>query len=167
MGLQKKSTRLGGSGKAEEEFTFSLGPFYDAESNKDKLAREDFFVFYSSGTDVLHSPSAASYAAHPTANFTVPTLPASFDGVMPDLTTLPLHRRWTFWLEVRDNPRAVEADRAAGVKDSAADMHPLEMGISNHWLDDETPFMRAVRADIPDWCTLVDTVATWDGYTLS
>ena len=164
--VKKRSTRKGAAGK-EEPFTFSLGPFYEQESSKDKLAREDFFVFYSSGTDVLESPSAASYASHPTANFTSPALPDSFNGVMPDLTTLPLHRRWMFWLEVRDNPLVVEADRAAGVADSDAAMHPLEMGISNHWLDDDTAFMAAVRADIPDWCTLVDTVATWDGYTLS
>ena len=167
-GPQKVGRRTAGPGKSQDDFTFSLGPFYDAESSKDKRAREDFFVFYSSGTDVLASPTAASYTSHPVAaNVTVPALPSAFNGVMPDLSTLPLYRRWTFWLEVRDNPRVVEEDRAAGVKDGEASMHPLEIGISNHWLDDETPFMRAVQADMPDWCTLVDTLATWDGYTLS
>ena len=167
QGVQKVNTRQQDTGQSEDAFTFSLGPFYDAESNKDKLAREDFFVFYSSGADVLHSPSADSYSSHSVVNFTTPALPDWFDGVMPELSTLPLLRTWSFWLEVRDNPRVVGADRAAGVADGDADVHPLEIGISNHWLDEDTPLMEAVRHDIPDWCTLVDTVATWDGYTLS
>ena len=154
--------------RAEKEHAdISLGPFYDAESRKDKLAREDFFVFYSSGADHLQSPAAASYAQHPAAtNFTQPALPAPFDTEMPQLATLPVYRSWSFWLEVRDNPAVVEAERAAGVVDADAAVHPLDMGISNHWLDDQTPLMQAVRADLPRWCTLVDTVATWDGYTL-
>ena len=166
--LHPKDSRRAHSGAADgDDFTFSLGPFYDAESSADKLSREDFFVFYSSGADTLDSPSAPSYASHSSANFTAPALPASLSGLMPELSTLPLHRAWTFWVEVRDNARLVQADRAAGIADADTATHPLELGITNHWLDDETALMRAVRADMPDWCTLVDTLATWDGYTMS
>ena len=142
-------------------FPFSLGPFYDAESTGDRVTREDYFTFFSSG--VPDHPPASSDPPHRTPAYPELRLPPELEVRVPRLDTLPTVRRWQFWLEVRNNPRAKGGEGGGG---GGAGAMGLEVGVVNHWLDASSEVLEAVREDLPDWTTVVHWVATWDGYVI-
>ena len=138
-------------------FPFSLGPFYDAEPERDRQSREDYFIFFSSGVDLTQPGEEQLNSWHVNLSHPVLPLPPPFDQLMPTPASLSATRRWSFWLEVRDNPRLLTETTGP---------HTLEVGIVNHFLDSSSPILQAMKSDMPDWCTTVHWVSRWNGYEL-
>ena len=157
--------RLAGAEAAMKASTvtlpWSLGPFYDDEAEGDRVQREDYFTFFSSGVPDDRAPSDAP--PHRTPAYPERSVPLELEPLLPRLSTLPTTRRWSFWLEVRDNPAVVRRDREAGVQGA---VHDLEVGVVNHYLDSSSDALQAVTEDMPEWTTMVNWVGTWDGYVV-
>lgn len=143
---------------SQTERPASLGPFYDLETPKEKAKRREYFVYFSSGTPDL-VPDVSHADKHPAYHFEapIPTLPDDLEPLMPTLHTLAPYneRRWSFWLEVRDNPT---------LKSDPNTAMPLKLAISSHYLGESTPLLNSFVEDMPNWTAVVHWIADWNGY---